>query len=198
MPGRQLLVLILTCALIVISTVPVVAQTTTPSIIDQCAALLPNDRPISSGAEAPSIRIIAPADGEVIYEGEIVVTVETQNFDIESAAAHWHLWVNGRLMGMLYQSSGVIDLAPGTYQLCASMGDTSHMDLGMPDGITITVQQPAAGTPIPTLAISREDAPIISEPDSSPVHIVLIVGLGLAAAVGGWWLGSRLPMRGKR
>jgi hypothetical protein len=98
---------------------------------------------------------------------------------------------------MLYQASGVLDLAPGTYQLCASVGDANHMDIGMPDGITITVQQPAAGTPVPTLTVSRESAPIIPEPGVSPVQIILIVGVGLLAAVGGWWLGARLPKRRK-
>ena len=197
MLDRRLLISIFSCALLLISLSTVNAQSATPSVIEQCAALLPDDRPIETGAGAPFIRFTTPTDGGVVYSGEVIVSVETQNFDIESAAAHWHLWVNGRLMGMLYQASGVIDLEPGTFQLCASMGDTNHMDLGMPAGITIMVQQPAAGTAIPTLAISREEAPIIPEPESSPLQIVLIVGLGLVAAVGGWWLGARLSKRGK-
>jgi hypothetical protein len=197
MRDRRLLISAFSCVLLLVSLSPAYAQTAALSVIEQCAALLPDDRPVETGADAPSIRFVTPTDGGMVYAGEVIVSVETENFDIESAAAHWHLWVNGRLMGMLYQASGVIDLEPGTYQLCASMGDTNHMDLGMPAGITITVQQPAAGTAIPTLAISREEAPIIPEPESSPMQIVLIVGLGLVAAVGGWWLGTRLPKRGK-
>lgn len=192
MPERKLLISV--CLLLLVTVFPVYAQT--PSVIEQCAALLPADRPMPTGEDAPSIRFVTPTDGETVYGSEIVVSVATENFDIESAGAHWHLWVNGRLMGMLYQDSGVIDLEPGTYQLCASMGDTDHMDIGMPAGITITVQQPAAGTAVPTLSITREEAPIIPEPESSPLQIILIVGLGLAAAVGGWWLGARLSKRG--
>jgi hypothetical protein len=193
MPDRKPLISI--GLFLIVSAFPIYAQTS--SVIEQCAALLPKDRPIETGANAPTIRFVTPADGDVVFGGDVIVSVQTQNFDIESAAAHWHLWVNGRLMGMLYQSSGIIDLEPGTYQLCASMGDTNHMDLGMPAGITITVQQPAEGTAVPTLPITREEAPIIPEPESSPMQIVLIVGLGLVAAVGGWWLGARLPKRGK-
>lgn len=196
MPDRRLIISVCACVLLLVVLPPINAQT--PPVIDQCATQLNADRPIPTGTDAPSIRITAPHDGEVIPSGEVLVTVETQNFAIETAAAHWHLWVNGRLVGMLYQSSGVIDLEPGTYTLCASMGTTEHMDIGMPDGITITVEQPAVGTVVPTLSISREDAPVVPEPESSPLQLVLIVGLGLAAALGGWWLGARLPKGGKR
>lgn len=174
---------------------PIHAQTGMPSVIDQCAALLAADRPMPTGESAPSIRIVSPADNAVVYGSEIAITVETQHFDLASTAGHWHLWVNGQLRGMLYQESGVIDLTPGTYQVCASMGGTDHRDMGMPDGITITVQQPVAGTPIPTLEVLRENAPVLSEPDASPLPILLIAGLGLLAAFGGWWLGARLPKR---
>ncbi len=85
----------------------------------------------------------------MIQGSEVTVTVATQHFDINSEGEHWHLWVNGQLEGMVYQESGIIDLSPGTYQICASMSDANHVDLGVPDGITITVQQPAAGTPTP-------------------------------------------------
>lgn len=193
---RVLIFLILiACGLLMVTALPLHAQPATPSVIEQCAALLADDRPMPTGENAPTIRIVSPADGEVMYGRETAITVETQHFDLASGAGHWHLWVNGQLMGMLYQANGVIDLTPGTYQICASMGGTDHRDFGMPDGITITVQQPAAGTPVPTLAISRESAPVLSEPDASPVQIVLFIGLGLLAAFGGWWLGSRLPKR---
>jgi hypothetical protein len=173
------------------------AQTDAPSIIDQCAAILPPDRPMPSGADAPSIRILSPDDGEVLYGGEVLISIETENFDLTSDARHWHLWVDGQLVGMVYQPVGIIDLTPGTHRICASLGNTDHADLGMPAGITVTVQQPAAGTPTPTLAIAREDAPVLPEPAPSPIQMVLIVGLGLLAAVGGWWLGSRLPKKPK-
>jgi hypothetical protein len=193
--ARGLLVWFFSSILLMAAVSPGYAQTAKPSIIDQCAGLLADDRSMPEGANAPSIRIVSPADNEVLYGNEIVITVETQHFDFDAGAGHWHLWVNGQLMGMLYQSSGVVDLAPGTYQICASMGGADHRDLGMPDGITVTVQQPAAGTPLPTLAVARESAPVLTEPGISLLQIILIGGLGVLAALGGWWLGARLPKR---
>ncbi len=99
---------------------PLQAQTVTPPVSEQCAALLASDRPIASGADASSIRIIAPRTGDIIYGTEVAITVETRNFDLALGSGHWHLWVNGTVRGMLYQASGVIELRPGTYQLCAT------------------------------------------------------------------------------
>jgi hypothetical protein len=192
---QYLLTASLSCIVLLLSIYPTWAQGETPSVVEQCAALLPADRPIPSGADAPSIRIVAPREGDVIYGGEVAVSIETENFDLTAEARHWHLWIDGQLMGMVYQDVGIIDLTPGTHQLCVSMGNTDHADLGIPDGITITVQQETPGIPTPTLSITREEAPVLAEPGPSPAQIVMIVGLGLLAAVGGWWFGSRLPKR---
>jgi hypothetical protein len=193
----QHLIISFTVCYLLFAVSPTLAQTDAPSIIDQCAALLPPDRPMPTGADAPSIRILSPTDGEVLYGSEVLISIETENFDLNSEARHWHLWVDGQLVGMVYQPVGIIDLTPGTHLICASLGNTDHADLGMPAGIIVTVQQPAAGTPTPTLSIRREDAPVLAEPAPSPIQIVLLAGLGLLAAVGGWWLGSRLPKNRK-
>jgi hypothetical protein len=177
--------------------IPILAQTATPTIIDQCAALLPADRPVPTGADAPTIRFAAPADGDTIYGSVVPLTIETTNFALNDEARHWHLWVNGQLTGMVYQQDAIIDLAPGTYQVCASLGNTDHADLGMPAGITITVQQPAAGTPTPTLSVSREEATVQPEPEVTPLQLLIVAGVALLAAVAGWWLGARLGRRSK-
>ncbi len=176
---------------------PLQAQTATPPVNEPCAALLASDRPIASGADAPTIRIVAPQTGNVIYGTEVAITVETRNFELALGSGHWHLWVNGTLRGMLYQASGVIELRPGTYQLCASLGDPNHMDLGMPDGVTFTVQEPAPGTVIPTLAVAREAAPVIDEPGVTPLAVIGILSLGGLALVLGAWLGARFPKHRK-
>lgn len=190
------LIRILIVSLLWLTVVRLSAQPPAPPIIEQCAALLASDRPMPDGADAPIIRIVAPRDGEIIYGTEVAITVEIQNFAVELGTGHWHLWLNGQLRGMLYQTSGIVDLRPGSYQLCASLGDPNHMDLGMPDGITFTVQEPSAGTPVATLTVPREAAPVIDEPGGlTPVHLVLILGLGLVAIALGAWLGSRFPKR---
>jgi hypothetical protein len=173
------------------------AQTVDPSILEQCEKLLPPDRPTFSGTDAPSIRISAPADGSDIYGTSVTVSVDIQNFDVSaSSGGHWHLWVNGQLQGMVYQKDVTLDLTPGENVLCATLGDTNHADIGTPAGIRITVHEAAAGTPTTPPSVPSSNAGrLIAEPGITPGQVILIVGVGLLAAVGGWWMGSRLPKR---
>jgi hypothetical protein len=170
------------------------AQTMPAPVTTTCESLLPPDRPMFNGPDAPTIRFDSPISGDV-FGTFVTVSMDIENFDLTpTEARHWHLWVNGQLQGMVYQPSTIIDLAPGTYQLCASLGNADHADIGQPAEAVITVYAAAAGTPT-----SAPAAPVgtvgelIAEPDVTPGQIALIVVVGLVAAIGGWWLGSRLP-----
>jgi hypothetical protein len=173
------------------------AQNTATDVLAECTALLPADRPIPTGTDAPSIRLTAPVAGETLTAGQIAFSVETINFNLNDEARHWHLWINGQVQGMVYQPTGIIRLAPGTYTICASLGNTDHADIGIPDGLRITVVAAQAGTPTPTLPVAPEAAPVVPE-QPQPTQIILLIGAALVAAVGGWWAGSRLgKKRGK-
>jgi len=172
---------------------PTHAQSSVPPSNVTCEALLPPDRPMFSGPNAPTIRFSAPASGDV-YGTFVTVSVDIEHFDLTTDARHWHLWVNGQLQGMVYQPSTILDLAPGRYQLCASLGDSDHADIGQPAETVITVYAAAAGTP--TTAPAAPLGPVgevIPESGVTPGKIALVVAVGLLAAVGGWWLGARLP-----
>ena len=170
------------------------AQTAVPVT---CEDLVAADRPRFSGLNAPTIRIVTPTDGDTLYGSSFTISVDIQNFDIMTTdGRHWHLWVNGQLAGMVYQKDVTLDLAPGINQICASLGDGNHADLGEPAGVTVTVYQAAAGTPTTPPSAPAGTGGVISE-NISPVQIALIVGIGLVAAVGGWWMGSRLPKQKK-
>lgn len=180
---------------------PVLAQTPSlepdsGSLQAECAALLPADRPMPEGADAPSIRIVQPS-ADVVYGSAVSVTIATENYDVTAEGRHWHLWVNGQLMGMTYQPTAIIDLTPGTYTLCASLGNAEHADIGMPAGIRLTVAAAAAGTATATLAVDRAAAQLQPEGTLGAGQIAALVVGGLLAAVGGWWLGNRMP-KGKR
>jgi hypothetical protein len=183
--------------------VPSVLAQPTPSpesesVIAECASLLAADRPMPDGSDAPAVRLIQPSS-EVIYGSAVTIAIETNNFDVTSEGRHWHLWVNGQLQGMVYQPTAIIDLAPGIYTICASLGNTNHADIGMPAGMRITVEQPQVGTPTPTLLIAPEQAQVQPEASGpSGAQILLLVGGGLLAAVGGWWLGARMTGRKTR
>ena len=166
--------------LIVVSGIlPLHAQTTTPAdIIAACAALLPPDRPLSL-----TLRLVQPVAG-IHYGTAVNVRIEATNFDVTTEGRHWHLWVNGQLQGMVYQPDAIIDLEPGTYTLCVSLGNTDHADIAMPDGVVITVERPLAGTPTAVLTVSREQAQIQPEPVIEPAQLMLLIGGGLLAAFG--------------
>ncbi|MBL8155742.1 MAG: hypothetical protein JNM70_16280 [Anaerolineae bacterium] len=172
------------------------AQEPSGSVLADCVKLLPADRPIPTGPDAPALRIIQPTT-EVVYGRTVTITIQSSHFDIPAEGRHWHLWVNGQLQGMVYQPAAVIDLEPGTYQICASLGNTDHADLGMPDGISLRVEAALAGTPTATLGVAREQAQVQPEPGIGLGQILVLVAGGLLAAVGGWWLGSRLPKQRK-
>lgn len=180
---------------------PVMAQdaatATSGNVLADCIRLLPADRPIESGADAPSVRLVEPSNA-VVYGGAVTVSVQTNRYDIsEKTGQHWHLWVNGQLQGMVYQNTAVIDLKPGTYTLCASLGNSQHADIGMPDGIRVTVAEAQAGTPTATVAVDRTTATVQPEGQVSTGQILILVAGALVAGVGGWWLGNRMPKRKK-
>jgi hypothetical protein len=175
------------------------AQSTPPAastVVQNCQQLMNATVPAETGLEAPVIRIVEPGEGEVVYGEQLAVTVETENFEINEEGNHWHIWVDGQLQIMLYGPTAVINVAPGTHEVCAIMADGNHLDQGMPAGIRLTVAQPAAGTPTTTPAVDPEVAATYSQVEEQGISPVLLVALGLAAAIGGWWMGTRLP--GKR
>ncbi len=166
------------------------AQTAVPVT---CEDLVAPDRPRFSGPNAPTIRIVTPADGSTLYGSSFTVSVDIQNFDLMTTdGRHWHMWVNGQLQGMVYQPDVILDLAPGVNHICASLGDGNHADLGEPSEVTVTVYKAAAGTPTTPPSAPAGTGRAVAE-GIAPVQIALIVGIGLLAAVGGWWMGSRLP-----
>ncbi|MCA0454537.1 MAG: hypothetical protein LCI00_11230 [Chloroflexi bacterium] len=193
--------LLLGCLFLFALVLPVAAQspTSTPTdndLIAECARLLAPDRPISTAPDAPTIQLLSPTEGTV-YGSAVTVNIQPDNYDVTSEGRHWHLWVNGQLMGMVYQPTAIIDLEPGTYTLCVSLGNTQHADIGMPDGVRITVEQALAGTPTATLAVDRAAAQVQPEGAVGPGQMLILVVGGLLAAVGGWWLGNKMP-KGKK
>ncbi len=165
-------------------------QPATPGIAERCRALMtttPEDLP-----DTPSITILTPEHEATTYGNLVVVQVEPTNFTF-GEGRHWHVWVNGALQGMVYQPTTVLNLPPGTYEICALLGDAEHQDLGIPDGVLVTVADAGAGTPTaapPPGALTPQ-----TEPENSLLRVVLILVLGAFAAGGGWWVGRRLPKK---
>jgi hypothetical protein len=188
------------------------AQTATPNpdtILEDCSSTLPADRPIPTGPDAPSIRIVSPASGTIIQSDEakfadVTFTVEITNFDMPEGRSadegnHWHLWLNNSVWGMYVEPSGFNGIPYGKWRICASIGDANHVDIGMPDAIYLIVEKGADGqgtviiepTPsaIPATAIATTPTP---DPTIATVGIVI---LGIVAVGVGLWLGVRRSNR---
>ncbi|MFN8529554.1 MAG: hypothetical protein U0670_13155 [Anaerolineae bacterium] len=155
--------------------------------VSDCLALMGNPPPLTD----PPIRarIVSPEDNSVISGGRVVIEIAAENFSL-AEGSHWHVWVDGTLYGMVFEPRTVLTLPPGTYRICANLGTAEHLDLGIPDGITITIQPSAAGTPTP--AIDPTVRPPQNEPAANPL---LIIVLGGFAAVAGLLVGTRLGKR---
>lgn len=165
-------------------------------IDEQCRDLMTNTDPNTATESDNRIQIVTPSNNNTIYGEQVTVIVEAGDFEIAENSGHWHLWIDDQLLGMIYQPATTITLAPGTYRLCAILGDATHFDTGSPDGIMLTVaagDTGAAGSESP----QQSEQPVFAppQPESSSPNIVLIV-IGLAVAiVGGWFIGGRMGRR---
>jgi hypothetical protein len=112
--------------------------------------------------------LVQPSHDQVVYGRSVTVLVKTLNFPINQEGRHWHLWVNGQLMMMGYSEALAVPLAPGHYQICVTLSDGMHGDVGMPDGVNITLKSELS-------ASATTDAPH-RFPDISPNRLVVSVG----------------------
>jgi hypothetical protein len=183
-------------------TVTVQAQTPTPNpdtLLQDCTRNLNANRPISSGPDAPSIKIIAPESQTVIVsEGatlaDVTFKVEVHNWKLpgfytDDPAPHWHLWLNDSVWGMFYQTEALSGIPYGTWRICVSLGDENHMDVGMPDAILLTVEKRGSQTAVITIQPSAVPSiPASSTPEQPSSLLIIILGV-IAVTVGlmvGW------------
>jgi predicted extracellular nuclease len=90
-----------------------------------------------------AVEITAPEDGAVYFvaegdEAAVGVTIITTNFDIP-ADGHWHLWVNGVMVEMVYDYATTIMLGAGTYEIIAELVLPNHSSLGIVESVTVHV-----------------------------------------------------------
>ncbi len=92
-----------------------------------------------------TIRIITPADGDVFNHGDqIIVEVETENFDLSQEGYHWHVYVDGKSWGMVMGGNPDFPLngvEPGEHEISAYLSIPSHEEYEDGDSVTITVEE---------------------------------------------------------
>jgi hypothetical protein len=157
--------------------------------LDECRQLMTNTAPSTA-----VMQILEPASDVTVFGSELTMRVAMPTDDPK--IDHWHLWANGQLQVMVYGTAATIELDPGTYQICAFLGHTDHVDVGIPDAMTVTMIAAGEGTPTTSpseIAIqSAASSTTVVEGDNTG-QLLLIVAAALLAAVGGWFVGTRLP-----
>jgi hypothetical protein len=102
---------------------------------EQLHEQIPNDGAV--------VRIVAPADGVTFAaDSEVKVEIETDNFSLDSASHHWHIYVDGQLHKMVTDGMPhaiLHDLEPGQHQITVHMATADHQELEGGTVVTITV-----------------------------------------------------------
>ncbi len=195
---RYVRVVVATLLTVFIGVSVAAAQSSDPVVVQHCQELMNPAPDQPTGPTAPSIRITEPDTRGTAYGRQVAVTVDVQNFEISPNGQHWHVWVDGQLQMMVYGPTALINVAPGTHEICAIMGDANHLDIGTPAGISITVVDAGQGTPTTTPPIASEAAAATQTPETRhnpAVMILVLAGAIVIAGVGGWWVGGRLSRR---
>lgn len=90
-----------------------------------------------------AVRIISPTDGAVLGTAdEVLVQVETENFDLTAAGKHWHVYVDGASYGMIMGGDtdhALRNLAPGEHEISVYLSNELHEELEDGDAVVITV-----------------------------------------------------------
>lgn len=95
--------------------------------------------------EGAAVRIVSPADGATFQSGEqIIVEIETENFDLGQEGNHWHVYVDGSSWGMIMGGNtdeALSGIEPGEHEISVYLSIGTHEELEEGDTITITVAE---------------------------------------------------------
>lgn len=102
---------------------------------DQSAGRVPNNGAV--------VKIVSPQDEAVIaHETDLVVEIETENFELGVDGNHWHIFVDGESRGMITgvdYDEVLRGLEPGLHEIGAFLSNGAHEELAEGATITITV-----------------------------------------------------------
>lgn len=109
-----------------------------------CQGILPANAP------TPEIVLSTAMEHDA---GEIKVSVELQNFSLSSdtsgkevAKGHWHLFIDGNLVGMYATPETTITVEKaGDHQFMATLADNAHCEYGVSTNVTVHVEEGAHG-----------------------------------------------------
>jgi len=95
--------------------------------------------------EGAAIQISAPSSGDTFSASEqVIVEIETENFDLMAEGYHWHVYVDGESWGMVMggnQDRPLTGLEPGEHMIEVYLSIPSHEELADGDSIMIIVTE---------------------------------------------------------
>jgi hypothetical protein len=68
--------------------------------------------------------------------GEYILEIDTENFDL-SGGNHWHLAVDGAIVGMYSEPTKTVTIGEGAHELVATLSDVDHCELPVSDTVTV-------------------------------------------------------------
>jgi len=92
-----------------------------------------------------AVKIISPPTGTTVQKGtQVILEIETTNFDMSNEGNHWHVYVDGQSWGMV--TGGNMDqpltgLGSGEHEIGVYLSIDTHEELQEGDSITITVSE---------------------------------------------------------
>lgn len=95
--------------------------------------------------EGAAIQISAPSSGDTFSASEqVIVEIETENFDLMAEGYHWHVYVDGESWVMVMggnQDRPLTGLEPGEHMIEVYLSIPSHEELAEGDSIMINVTE---------------------------------------------------------
>ncbi|NJN53622.1 MAG: hypothetical protein HC804_02010 [Anaerolineae bacterium] len=92
-----------------------------------------------------AVHISAPANGDTFKHGDqIIVEIETENFDITEEGYHWHVYVDGESWGMVMGGNAdhpLNGVEPGEHEISVFLSIPTHEEYEDGDSVTITVEE---------------------------------------------------------
>ena len=141
---------------------------------------------------APTLKIVSPAEGQTIYSTKIPTLVSPTNFavvdyqmykTVQRSQGHVHLWLDDAsptkesATKVTALDFAYTDVPYGDHTLKAELVNNNHSSLNPPVVTTVSFKSAAASTPSPTATSSGFDK-------NTALVILIVVALVIVAA---WW-----------
>ena len=95
--------------------------------------------------DGASVKIISPSSGDSFPAGQqVVVEIETENFDLSAEGYHWHVYVDGESWGMVMGGNTdqpLTGLEPGEHMIEVFLSIPTHEEMEQGDSIMINMAE---------------------------------------------------------